>query len=159
VDGDDRGVSTVVGVVLVVGITVLLVASVATFLLGFGDEVSQPPSAAVTVEQTTFATSSECNGGSAPELALDVTLAAFQRADTVYVRADGGEKEVVWSDPGPEDVGSTKRVANEMVGNAGVDVDIGGGGDVAICPGDDVVFRFYAAYDGQTVSLQEIRLG
>ena len=156
VSGSDRGVSTVIGTVLVVAITVLLVASVAAFLLGFGGEVSEPPSAAVTVEQTTFTTSSECSG---PEVALDVTLAAFQRADTIYVRADGGDKKVIWSDPGPGDVGTTKRVANEVVGNAGVDVDIGGGGDVAICPGEDVVFRFYAEYDGQTVSLQEIRLG
>jgi FlaG/FlaF family flagellin (archaellin) len=149
----------VIAVVLLVAIVVVLAASVSVYLLGFGGEVSEPPGAAVSVERTTFTTSSECNGGSDPEVALDVTLVAFQRADTIYVRADAGPKKVIWSDPGPADVGTTKRVANEATGNAaGVDVDIGGGGDVAICPGEDVTFRFYAEYDGQTLALQEIGL-
>lgn len=153
----DRGASSVIAVVLLVAIVVLLAASVGVYLLGFGEEVSEPPSAAVGVERTTFTFGSDCPG---PELALDVTLTVLQRAETIYVAADGGEKKVIWSDPGPGDVGTTKRVANEVTGTAaGVDVDIGGGGDFAICPGDDVTFRFFAEYDGQTVSIQEIRLG
>ena len=41
VAGDDRGVSPVIGVILMVAITVILAAVIATFVLGLGEQVSQ----------------------------------------------------------------------------------------------------------------------
>lgn len=40
-DTDERGVSPVIGVILMVAITVILAAVIASFVLGFGDSVSQ----------------------------------------------------------------------------------------------------------------------
>lgn len=150
---DARAVSPVIGIVLVTAITVVLAVGVAALLLDTGDELHQPPAAAVEISETTFTESEDCPGPE--EVALDVTLTQFQRADTVYVIADGGQKETLWADPGPADTGVTKRVANEAPGNGGTDVDIGGGGDIAICPGDEETFRFYASYDGQTQLLRK----
>jgi flagellin-like protein len=39
-DGDDRGVSPVIGVILMVAITVILAAVIGAFVLGLGDQVS-----------------------------------------------------------------------------------------------------------------------
>jgi flagellin-like protein len=40
-DFDERGVSPVIGVILMVAITVILAAVIASFVLGFGDSVSE----------------------------------------------------------------------------------------------------------------------
>ncbi|MFB6269961.1 MAG: archaellin/type IV pilin N-terminal domain-containing protein, partial [Halobacterium sp.] len=40
-DADERGVSPVIGVILMVAITVILAAVIASFVLGFGDSVSK----------------------------------------------------------------------------------------------------------------------
>lgn len=154
---DTRGVSPVLGVVLLVGITVVLAAVTASVAFGSGGKLHEPPSAAVDITEATFTQGQDCPGPR--ELAVDVTLSQLQRADTIYVLADGGNKEILWADPGPGDVGTTKRVANELVGNGGTDVDIGGGGDIAICPGDRETFRFFVDYDGQTLLLQKYTTG
>ena len=151
---DHRGVSQVVAVALLIAVTVTLAVGAGAILTGTSGELHEPASADVSVSEATFTASSECAGGSEPEVALDVTLSYLQRVDAIYVLADGGSKQVVWSDPGAEDVGTTKRVANEVPGNGGVDVDIGGGGDVAICVGDEETFRFYAESDGETTLLE-----
>jgi flagellin-like protein len=48
----DSGVSPVVGVILMVAITVILSAIIATFVLDLGGSVSQNPSAGVTFDET-----------------------------------------------------------------------------------------------------------
>lgn len=52
--GDDRGVSPVIGVILMVAITVILAAVIATFVLGLGDSLSN------TAPQASFT----CDGSS-----------------------------------------------------------------------------------------------
>jgi flagellin-like protein len=49
VDMDDRGVSPVIGVILMVAITVILAAVIASFVLGFGDSVSQNVNAGTSI--------------------------------------------------------------------------------------------------------------
>jgi len=49
-DMDDRGVSPVIGVILMVAITVILAAVIASFVLGFGDSVQSNAQAGVTVD-------------------------------------------------------------------------------------------------------------
>jgi len=50
-DADERGVSPVIGVILMVAITVILAAVIGTFVLGLGDQVSQTaPQATISVD-------------------------------------------------------------------------------------------------------------
>ena len=54
-DGDDRAVSPVIGVVLMVAITVILAAVIGSFVLSFGDEVTaSAPQAQLSVADTTL---------------------------------------------------------------------------------------------------------
>ena len=52
-ENDDRAVSPVIGVILMVAITVILAAVIGTFVLGLGGQVNQNANAAVSVETTT----------------------------------------------------------------------------------------------------------
>ena len=47
---DERGVSPVIGVILMVAITVILAAVIGSFVLGIGSDVSEPPQASLTIE-------------------------------------------------------------------------------------------------------------
>jgi flagellin-like protein len=47
---DDRGVSPVIGVILMVAITVILAAVIGTFVLGLGDSLEQTPQATLSAE-------------------------------------------------------------------------------------------------------------
>jgi flagellin-like protein len=47
---DDRGVSPVIGVILMVAITVILAAVIGTFVLGLGDSLQQAPQAQLDAE-------------------------------------------------------------------------------------------------------------
>jgi flagellin-like protein len=49
-DVDERGVSPVIGVILMVAITVILAAVIASFVLGFGDNVNQSGQAGISVQ-------------------------------------------------------------------------------------------------------------
>lgn len=50
-DKEERGVSPVIGVILMVAITVILAAVIGAFVLGLGDQVSeQPPSAQISFD-------------------------------------------------------------------------------------------------------------
>jgi len=50
-DDDERGVSPVIGVILMVAITVMLAAVIATFVLGFPDQVSQNVNAGADISE------------------------------------------------------------------------------------------------------------
>ena len=52
-NAEDRAVSPVIGVILMVAITVILAAVIGTFVLGLGESVEQNPSAGVTVDSAT----------------------------------------------------------------------------------------------------------
>ncbi len=47
---DDRGVSPVIGVILMVAITVILAAVIGTFVLGLGDSLEQAPQSQISIE-------------------------------------------------------------------------------------------------------------
>jgi flagellin-like protein len=53
---NDRGVSPVIGVILMVAITVILAAVIGTFVLGLGESVDSNPSAGVTVNDSNSVT-------------------------------------------------------------------------------------------------------
>jgi len=50
---DDRGVSPVIGVILMVAITVILAAVIGTFVLGLGDSLQQAPQSTLNAEDAT----------------------------------------------------------------------------------------------------------
>jgi len=52
ISDDNRGVSPVIGVILMVAITVILAAVIGTFVLGLGDSLSQAPQAQLDAELT-----------------------------------------------------------------------------------------------------------
>lgn len=65
--GDDRGVSPVIGVILMVAITVILAAVIGTFVIGIGDDVEAAPQAQLSIDSVDGDTnvSIEHNGGDA----------------------------------------------------------------------------------------------
>jgi flagellin-like protein len=73
----DRGVSPVVGVILMVAITVILAAVIGTFVLDLGSNVQQNPQAGVTFSE---------DGGN-----VTVQLVSKENAEGVYVQYDGGQ--------------------------------------------------------------------
>lgn len=73
---DNRAVSPVIGVILMVAITVILAAVIGTFVLGLGDEVSKSaPQATLSVESVT-------NGG---------TTSGDLDPDTIEIKHGGGD--------------------------------------------------------------------
>ncbi len=75
---DDRGVSPVIGVILMVAITVILAAVIGTFVLGLGDQIGGSATAGVTVEGDNTSN-------------VTVTLTNIGTAESVtFVNASGG---------------------------------------------------------------------
>jgi flagellin-like protein len=75
-DRDERGVSPVIGVILMVAITVILAAVIASFVLGFGDSVQNNVQAGADI--------SENEDGN-----VSVTWISEGNADHLNVSADG----------------------------------------------------------------------
>jgi flagellin-like protein len=71
-DADDRAVSPVIGVILMVAITVILAAVIGTFVLGLGDSLGGSATAGVTVDgdNTTNVTVTLTNTGTANEVKI-----------------------------------------------------------------------------------------
>jgi flagellin-like protein len=95
VTGDERGVSPVIGVILMVAITVILAAVIGTFVLGLGDSLSQStPTASVDFSD---ASANYQVNGSASE-AIDITHSGGDTLTVanlrVIVREAGNNQEV-----------------------------------------------------------------
>ncbi len=71
---EDRGVSPVIGVILMVAITVILAAVIGTFVLGLGDSLQQAPQAQLDAESAEAGniTISHNGGDSIPESDIEV---------------------------------------------------------------------------------------
>ena len=69
---DERGVSPVIGVILMVAITVILAAVIGTFVLGLGDQIGGSATAGVTVDgdNTTDVTITLTNTGTADRVTV-----------------------------------------------------------------------------------------
>jgi len=50
--GDERGVSSVIGVILMVAVTVILAAVIGSFVLGLGQETQRAPEASITISDS-----------------------------------------------------------------------------------------------------------
>mgnify|MGYP006282203269 CR=1 FL=1 len=71
-NADDRAVSPVIGVILMVAITVILAAVIGTFVLGLGDQIGGSATAGVTIdgEGTGNATVTLTNSGTAQSVQI-----------------------------------------------------------------------------------------
>ncbi|MFP9059628.1 type IV pilin [Natrialbaceae archaeon A-chndr2] len=79
-DDEERAVSPVIGVILMVAITVILAAVIAAFVLDLGSGISEEAQAGVSFDQ-------EGSGNSAE---IKVTYASQGNADRIVVRGDVG---------------------------------------------------------------------
>ncbi|PSQ31132.1 type IV pilin [Halobacteriales archaeon QS_9_67_15] len=121
---DDDAVSPVIGVILMVAITVILAAVIATFVLGLGDQVSN------TAPQASF--SFEWDGPSGGDGPLTVTHDGGEtiQAQNLYLRGDVGDNansaddlDQTWdTDEYEGDVGGSSEV------QAGMSIEIDGVG-------------------------------
>jgi hypothetical protein len=167
---NQRGTTSPVAVVLLVGITVVLGGTFVAVLAGYAAHLHEPSFATVSTEQTVItdpgyiSESGQDGCGNLEghsELAIEVTLVNYQEADVIYVlvRDEGGEeKKPLWSDLSSANVGETLTLANEQTAMPGVDVDVGQDGNpaggYALCPGESTTYEFYAENDGRTQLLQ-----
>ena len=94
---DDRGVSPVIGVILMVAITVILAAVIGTFVLGLGDSLQQAPQSQLNVDagNSSSFNISHAGGDSIPVSDLRVSVEGqsddFSKADNF---ASGSEFSV-----------------------------------------------------------------
>ncbi len=79
--GDDRAVSPVIGVILMVAITVILAAVIGTFVLGLGDSLDSGVQAGVSVD------------GDSSSTERTVTWTSQGTADSIVVRNSSGSSE------------------------------------------------------------------
>lgn len=99
---DDRGVSTVLGVVLLVALTVLLAATVASAGFGFWDRLDEPAPAGGF--DRAYTASGEDNTDHRPYVTITHEVGRTVDADDVVIKDDSGNS-IRWSDVwtgGPE---------------------------------------------------------
>lgn len=134
---DDRGVSPVIGVILMVAITVILSAVIAAFVLDLGSSQEANPEAGVQFESI--------NGGDD----VRVTVTSVSRADSLTVRCEddsGNEYSNAFSDPASvgdsHDVSVTNAPDAGTPGCSGETIQI-----IGSYNGNDAVLT---TYDGHT---------
>ena len=135
--GDDRAVSPVIGVILMVAITVILAAVIGSFVLGIGGQQEAAPQASITIAENgtgssgnltishrggdSFTTSNTASlNVSGDTSSIDIldnsslagSSGAFEAGDTIEVQKTtvgaSGQVDVIWT--GPQ--GSTQIIAS-----------------------------------------------
>ncbi|MDR5657730.1 type IV pilin N-terminal domain-containing protein [Halodesulfurarchaeum sp. HSR-GB] len=81
----ERGVSPVIGVILMVAITVILAAVIGSFVLGIGGDIEQAPQASLTIDSTDSGLELVHQGGDS--IAYD----NIKNADAIFVTSHSGE--------------------------------------------------------------------
>jgi len=106
----ERGVSPVVGVILMVAVTVILAAVIGSFVLNLGGSVSQPAQAGVTVDtEATGLIDTTDNGddtdADTTEYSVDVQLTNKGNSDSIKIQATDTDNTQTPSDPTTVDSG------------------------------------------------------
>ena len=135
VTGDERGVSPVIGVILMVAITVILAAVIGTFVLGLGDSVQQNAQAGVSFSQESLD-----SGG----FEVTVTVNSVQSADSI-------EYQVINAQDSDSDEGTDGFSSNTIAASVGTTEIIGDGDPLE--SGDRIVVR--ASFQGNTNVISE----
>jgi len=113
---DDSAVSPVIGVILMVAITVILAAVIATFVLGLGDQVSDTaPQASFDFDYTSGGSGSDFGGsGSDGNVTVTHTGGASIQADRLGLTG-GPEGAVKWDASGTPFGSSSEITAGNSV--------------------------------------------
>ena len=113
---EDRGVSPVVGVILMVAITVILAAVIGTFVLDLGSNVQQNPQAGVTFSEE--------------GTDVVVQVISMENADYVYVPTADGANGAATDFSGFVDETDEQRLTS--VGDSGTVTTSGSGSSVTV---------------------------
>ncbi|MGB9964762.1 type IV pilin [Halobacterium hubeiense] len=125
-DDDERGVSPVIGVILMVAITVILAAVIASFVLGFGDQVSENVQAGADISQT--------NDGNA-----SVTWISEGNAEELNVTASSADATIEGGDGNLTSVGDSVRITATSETDTTITVTaIGSGGSRTVVTQEEV---------------------
>ncbi|WP_299232831.1 type IV pilin N-terminal domain-containing protein [Natronomonas sp.] len=118
---DDRAVSPVIGVILMVAITVILAAVIGTFVLGLGDQVQQTaPNAQISITDNTTNSVTIAHGGGD----------TFNDQNTVEIRVTSGGDEVNTTAIGNPPYGGQFRAGDEV--NLSGDAVVNGGDTIRV---------------------------
>jgi len=117
---DDRAVSPVIGVILMVAITVILAAVIGTFVLGLGDSLSE------TSPQATYEWSQDTDGSGNIILTLEHTGGDTIDGDRVSLAGNASVSSLgtTWESGDGISAGDTVTIGNS---SASTDVDAGTG--------------------------------
>ena len=113
-DGDDRAVSPVIGVILMVAITVILAAVIGTFVLGLGDQVQ------TTAPNAQFTFNYDAGVGTEGELTVTHDGGDGIDANELYIRGDVNNPTDSWADKNVG-VSTVKSGTNIIVGDDGTE--------------------------------------
>jgi len=138
--GEDRAVSPVIGVILMVAITVILAAVIATFVIGLGDSTDDV-SPTISFEGATENTTNAANG-------LNVTISIDSvsndedvDASNLVIRGEAVADETSWEDQSAE-IAAGESITLDEDG----DLDPGAAGDeiLIIFESDDSSDKLYS---------------
>lgn len=118
-DTDERGVSPVIGVILMVAITVILAAVIASFVLGFGDSVSKSVQAGADITERDDGTASVTWISEGNAASLNVTAGS---SDPVTISDVGQSAKIVFNS-------SLSDGATSVSGNT---IEVGGTGSATV---------------------------
>lgn len=170
---DERAVSPVIGVILMVAITVILAAVIGTFVLGLGDQVQQTtPRASFGFDQTTGSpnadvdsvtevTATHESGDTISESDIKVTVEGNPAVNVDYSTANNATS-TLWDSGGQLSAGSSATVKaiytgtspDTAIGN-GVDYNVSGGittADFRTLKGGDTVRIIYDSPDSDNTA-------
>ena len=140
---DDDAVSPVIGVILMVAITVILAAVIATFVLGLGDQISN------TAPQASFSFDwdGQAGAGSAETLTVRHSGGDSIQANRLYLRGDkdGGGATIgqTWGN-----YGSPSGTTQVSAGNRAT-IDVGSAAEI------DIVWESTSGQDSATLGSWE----
>lgn len=129
---DDRGVTPVVGIVLLIAITVLLAGTIGAFVFGFSDEPAEAeqPTAAFEFED-------DVDSGSSDTVTIEHASGEQVLAENLYVKIDDAACTGSGSPDGRYNVADDFDYPNDDMG-AGETTQVGrelGPGGTTLCPG------------------------
>lgn len=128
-DNDDRAVSPVIGVILMVAITVILAAVIGTFVLGLGDQISD------SAPQASFSTDNvdTVDSGADGNLTFEIQKTSGQDITTsdITLSVDGVNNQTAVSDSHDQDAWVTPQTI-EFTDGYGNDYDGGERVDIVL---------------------------
>jgi len=123
-EGDERAVSPVIGVILMVAITVILAAVIGTFVLGLGQNTQSTPQASLTISDANSVYDS-ANNGTAFDLAHDSGDALKTGDLRIVVRNADSNQIAISYDAGSFGTGDGNVSVNNVEVSGATDYTVG----------------------------------